>query len=81
MNFLEPPSPKVHRVAARTVSFETLYKRMEQRAAPAQILPRDAREILINASQYLPRSSRVTAVNTAITRVRAMYPQYFKKEI
>ena len=78
MNFLEPPSPKVHRVAARTVSFEPTARALPR---PVVLLPRDAREILITASQYLPRSSRVTAVNTAITRVRAMYPHYFKKEI
>ena len=44
-----------------------------------EILPRDARELLRTASQHLPRSSRVTAINVAITRVRAMYPQLFKK--
>lgn len=75
---IEIPSPRVHRVQARTVSFEPVGKPLPR---PAEILPRDARQILINASQHLPRSSRVTAVNTAVTRVRAMYPQLFQKEI
>lgn len=75
---IEIPSPRVHRVQARTVSFEPVGKPLPR---PAEILPRDARQILINASQHLPRSSRVTAINVAITRVRAMYPQFFQKEI
>ena len=78
MNWLTDTTPRVHRVPPRTVSFEPTARALPR---PAVLLPRDAREILITASQYLPRSSRVTAVNTAITRVRAMYPHYFKKEI
>lgn len=75
---LEIPTPRVHRVQARTVSFEPVGKPLPR---PVEILPRDARQLLINASQHMPRSSRVTAINVAITRVRAMYPQFFQKEI
>lgn len=75
---IEIPSPRVHRVQARTVSFEPPGKPLPR---PVDLLPRDARQLLITASQHMPRSSRVTAINAAITRVRAMYPQFFKKEI
>jgi len=78
MSMLDTLAPRVHRVQARTVSFEPVGKPLPR---PVEILPRDARQLLITASQHMPRSSRVTAINVAITRVRAMYPQFFQKEI
>ncbi len=47
---------------------------------PAKVLPRDARKTLIAASQHMPRSSRVTAINVAINKVRSEYPYFFKEE-
>ena len=61
----------------RTVTFN---RPQPQLPRPVELLPPDARQILINASQHMPRSSRVTAINVAINKVRSEYPYFFKEE-
>lgn len=69
-------TPVVHRV--RTVTFDRV---PVHRPVVAKVLPIQGREALVAASQYMPRSSRVTAINKAINEVRKNHPQFFKKEI
>ena len=68
--------PIVHRV--RTVTFD---KAPVSRPQVAKVLPIQAREVLLQAAQFMPRSQRVTAINRAINEVRKNHPQFFKKEL
>ncbi|MDQ5979582.1 MAG: hypothetical protein QG602_2557 [Verrucomicrobiota bacterium] len=69
-------TPIVHRV--RTVTFDRV---PIHRPPVAKVLPIQAREVLLQAAQFMPRSQRVTAINKAINEVRKNHPQFFKKEI
>lgn len=77
MNWLTP-EPRTHRVKSLTVSFD---RPPAPRPQVAKVLPIQGREALITASQYMPRSSRVTAINKAINEVRKNHPQFFREEI
>ena len=68
--------PIVHRV--RTVTFDRV---PIHRPQVAKVLPIQAREVLQQAAQFMPRSQRVTAINRAINEVRKNHPQFFKKEL
>ena len=69
-------APVVHRV--RAVTFE---RAPIPRRPIAKVLPIQAREVLLQAAQFMPRSQRVTAINRAINEVRKNHPQFFKKEL
>ncbi len=69
--------PRVHRV--RTVTFDKAPP--ARRQAIATVLPIEGRDILTAASQHMPRSQRVTAINKAINQVRRNHPQFFREEI
>jgi hypothetical protein len=75
-------TPIVHRVPRGTIRAITFDKEAPVKLPkPASLLPIEARDILINASQHMPRSQRVTAINKAINQVRKNHPQFFKEEI
>lgn len=70
--------PRTVRVPARTITFD---KVPVVRPTVAKVLPIQAREVLQQAAQFMPRSQRVTAINRAINEVRKNHPQFFKKEL
>ncbi len=76
------PTLITHRVPRGTVTRITFNQDPPAKLpTPASLLPIEARDILINASQHMPRSQRVTAINKAINQVRRTFPQFFKEEI
>ena len=56
-------------------------RKYKELPALSQLLPVDARELLVEAAFSLPLSRRVTAINLATVKVRAMYPSFFKEDI
>lgn len=45
---------------------------------PSNFLPKEARDILIQASQEPNASERRVAIDAAIDKVKLLYPQYFR---
>jgi hypothetical protein len=70
----------VHRLPAGTVRRVTFDQTDKPLPEAVKVLPREARAVLQAASQHMPRSQRVTAINRAIIQVRRTFPQYFYEE-